>query len=156
MDGRAPHIPYHPFWGNPYWMGREYYRLPLQGQWGCHLWARKLLRPRIATWGHEGSRESGLERPMTKSAHRWHAVWFGAWMEHHRCHIHYTLVTRNIPCHQQNNVHGLCRSGKDTSSCTQVCHLVGSSQAWNWVAGLAQADHVWNCQKQSACWLHLS
>ena len=102
MESRAPHIPYHPFWENPYWMGSEYYRLPLQGQWGYHPWARKLLRRRIiATWGHEGSRKSGWERPVTKSAHRWHAVWFGAWMEHHRCHIYYTLVTRNIPCHQQ-------------------------------------------------------
>ena len=51
-------------------------------------------------------------------------------------------------------VHGLCWSGKGIRSCTQTCHLVGSSQArcW-WVAGVAHTEHVWKRQKQGTCWL---
>ena len=55
--------------------------------------------------------QGGWELPTTTIAHWWLAVWLHAWMQHHRCHIHCTPVTTKIPCHQQDTVHGLCRSG---------------------------------------------
>ena len=42
--------------------------------------------------GHEGSREGGWVVSMTTSVHRWHAVWFYAWAQHHRCHMHCTQL----------------------------------------------------------------
>ena len=101
---------YHPFWEDPYWMGAEYHLLPLQGQ-GCRPCAMKLLRPQMARPGHKGSREDGWELPTTTNAHQWHAIWPLAWTQHHRCHIHCMPVTRIVPCHQHETVHGLCQSG---------------------------------------------
>ena len=71
-----------------------------------------------------------------------------------RRHIYCTPVTRKVLCHQKNTVHSLCRSQNDMQSCTQKCHLVGSSQARHWwVVGAAHTEHVWKHQKQGACWL---
>ena len=38
-------------------------------------------------------------------------------------------------------------------TCSQSCHLVGFSQACRGVAGVLHSKHVWQFQKQSACWL---
>ena len=68
------------FWEDPYWMGGEYHRLPLQGQ-GRRPWVRELSRPQIARPGHGGSRQGGWELSTTTSVHRWHVVWIHAWMQ---------------------------------------------------------------------------
>ena len=121
---------------------------------GVALEREKLSRPQFARSDHEGSRQGCWELPMTRSAHRWHAVWLHAWTQHHRCHIQCMPDTRKVPCRQQDIIHFLCQSGKGIRSCTQMYHLVGSSQAWPWgVAGVAHTVHVWKCQNQSACWL---
>ena len=59
----------------------------------------------------KGSREDGWELPTTTNAHQWHAIWPLVWTQHHRCHIHCMPVTRIVPCHQHETVHGLCQSG---------------------------------------------
>ena len=84
-------------------------------------------------------------------AHRWHTVWRQAWTQYHRPHIHCTLVTRKMLCHQQGTVHRLCRSGKGIRSCTQTCRLVGSSQARH--CGVDVAAHTKTCTitPEAAC-----
>ena len=60
--------------------------------------------------------------------------------------IHCTAVTRNVPCRQQDTVHGLFQHGKGIGVCIQTCHLVSPSQAWHrGVAGAAHREHVWKC-----------
>ena len=61
---------------------------------GVALEREKLSRPQFARSDHEGSRQGCWELPMTRSAHRWHAVWLHAWTQHHRCHIQCTPDTR--------------------------------------------------------------
>ena len=148
---------YHPFWEDPCWMGGEYHRLLLQGQ-ERHPWARKLSRPQIARPGHEGSREGGREPSMATRAHVvWHAVWVHAWTKHHRRQIHCMPVRRKVLCHQLDTVLGLCWSRKGIRSCTQTCHLVGSSQVrrW-WVAGAAHTEHVWKNRSRVCAGCNLS
>ena len=66
-------------------------------------------------------------------------------MQHHKRHIHCTPVTRKVPCHQQDIVHGRCRSGEDIRSCNQTFHLVGYSQAWHWgVAGVTKCGREYD------------
>ena len=120
-------------------MGGEHHHLPLQGQrrWA---WVGKLSRSQIARPGHEGSREGDWEcASMTCSL----ASYLDAAPQ--KRHIHYRPVTRKVPCHQKDIVHGLCWSGKSVRLFAQTHHPVGSSQARRQgMAGAAHTEHVWN------------